>query len=230
VAGNNDFDHFAVYNSIVQKASSGGLIWNDNGPSNNSYSQCPTADYNLFRPFSVNTETLSYSCGGGGTTFANPPGFIASGTHNKVGLAYAINFTALNPTTYASNDFHLLPGSAAIDAGTYMMRASSGATGTTVSVLGNGGSNDPRNYFIGPASYLDAVPDQIMIAGSDCGARTITAMTSTSISFSGSACTWTTGAGIHLPWSGSAPDMGAFEFGLAGLTPPTLISVEPIAP
>jgi len=30
-------------------------------------------------------------------------------------------------------------------------------------------------------------------------------------------CTWPDGAGIHLPWNGNAPDLGAFEFGASGV-------------
>jgi len=48
------------------------------------------------------------------------------------------------------------------------------------------------------------------------------------------ACTWADGAGVSLPWVGSAPDMGAFEYGLGpGRTPvPTvnLVSIVYMTP
>lgn len=102
-----------------------------------------------------------------------------------------------------------------------MFRTNSAGSGTIISVLGNGGSNDPRHYFIGPDSYHQANPDTIQIQGAVCQDAVaqrgsaerakIISMTANSITLDRS-CTWSTGAGIHLPWNGSSPDMGAFEF------------------
>ena len=45
-------------------------------------------------------------------------------------------------------------------------------------------------------------------------------------------CTWADGAGVHWPYNGNAPDLGAYEFGLSntGLAAPTLLSVDPVQP
>jgi hypothetical protein len=103
---------------------------------------------------------------------------------------------------------------------------------------------DPRMYFIAPKSFWKAasVPgaDIIQIKGASCQnaaqdlgsaerARVVS-MTSTSITVD-RPCTWSLYAGIHRPWSGAAPDMGAFEFGSSSQTtpaPPILISVSPV--
>ncbi len=103
---------------------------------------------------------------------------------------------------------------------------------------------DPRMYFVAPNSFwrADKVPgaDVIQIKGATCQnaasdlgsaerARLVS-MTATSITVD-RPCTWPLYAGIHRPWSGAAPDMGAFEFGSSsqtGLAPPALISVNPI--
>jgi hypothetical protein len=165
-----------------------------------------------------------------GSTFAQAAagqtGF--TGPHELIGAVYNPLFVHTDDTTYAKNDFHLQSGSPAIDQGQFLMRANGGgANATTITVVGNGNTNDPRNYFIAPTSYLDATPDTIQIQG--CGQVTITALTATSISFT-PACSWASGAGVHLPWAGTRPDMGAFEFGLqAGgpLPAPTNLRVVP---
>ncbi len=84
--------------------------------------------------------------------------------------------------------------------------------------------SDPRSFFIAPNSNWGIGPnngDTIQIKGAACNnsalelgsterAR-IVSMTGTSISLD-RVCSWTDSAGIHLPWTGSAPDIGAFEY------------------
>jgi hypothetical protein len=41
-------------------------------------------------------------------------------------------------------------------------------------------------------------------------------------------CSWATNKGVHLAWSGNAPDVGAFEFGQGALPAPSLLSVDPL--
>jgi hypothetical protein len=228
-----DTDRVGIYNTIAQKSPANTGIYCDGAPHGSASSgACPTGDYNLFRPDSSDTEALASgggNCGtGGGTTFANPPGFV--GAHSKVGTAFPINFVALDPTVYANNDFHITSGSAAIDAGTCFFRAGNTSSGTTISSLSaGGGATDPRLYFIEPASYKGAVGDTINI-GSD--QVTITSMTATSISFTPST-SWATNDCIHLAYTGSAPDLGVFELGATApppgqIAPPRLLSVDPM--
>jgi hypothetical protein len=228
-----DNNHLAVYNSISQRSSLTTKVWDYEAPHGNTApSLCPISDYNLYVPLAANSEQLAdFNCTGNGTyvagarSYASPPAFI--GAHDKVGSGFTTGFTATNESIWANNDFHLHTGSSAIDAGTYMFHANgAGTNATTITVVGNGGDNDPRDYFISPTSYLNATADTIQIVG--CGVVTITNMTATMITFT-PACSWADGAGVHLPWAGSAPDMGAFEYGLSspgGPSPPTLISAQ----
>jgi hypothetical protein len=164
-----------------------------------------------------------------------------------------------NPSSldYASCDFRPCTGagapvsgctaaSDAIDRGTFFLRANGGGSGNTINVrrgdplsAKNGTDangvleyGDPRNFFMSPATFPGSTGDPIQIEG--CGQRTVTALTATSITFSGAPCTWADNAGVHRPWAGAGPDIGAFETGGTGgggstaPSPPTLLSVEPI--
>jgi hypothetical protein len=240
ISGTNDISYsidnngLYVENSIVQKARAGSSVW-DEAPHGSDPRHCPHSNYNLYRPFSANSETLmtdnSTVCGGATVkTFASP-GTTGSpfGANDKIGTAFPINFVALDPNVYANNDFHVTSGSAAIDAGTCMFFAGSAGSGTTIgSLTPGGGAIDPRLYFIQPSSYKDAVGDLINIGSTRV---TITSMTATSISFT-PAATWAKGACVHLPYNGAAPDMGVYEFGTTGppgqIAPPQLLSVDPI--
>lgn len=227
MAGQADTKRLAVYNSIVQKRPTT-LPWTATAPSNFGTRRCPVSDHNLYRPVSGNAEILSdFDCAGTNgfsmtaKTFASPPAFM--GPNDKIGNAWTIGFAAADDTAYANNDFHLTAGSSAIDGGRFLMRANgSAADAAVIPVLGNGGSNDPRHYFLEPGSYYQAAPDTIQIKGAVCRnaagelgsperAR-ITGMTAAAITLD-RPCAWPDRAGIHLPWNGHAPDIGAFEFG-----------------
>ena len=92
----------------------------------------------------------------------------------------------------------------------------------------NGHLSDPRYFFKSGADYLNAVPDTIQIVGASCaagsptlppGQAVIAATNATTITLD-RPCTWSANAGVSLPWTGTAPDMGAFEFGSGGLAAP----------
>lgn len=97
---------------------------------------------------------------------------------------------------------------------------------------------DPRTYFISPGNHPWASGDVIQIVGTctngagrhgAAGRARIVSMTSSTITLDDT-CTWADGAGVHWPWAGSAPDMGAYEFGLDAQTirAPVLLSVDPL--
>lgn len=186
----------------------------------------PTSLGNCFRPASGDGEPIGVNDGTGwpgSGTYAAPPSWLPAAS-NTVGMACDPRYGTLNLTTYGANSYTLGAGSSAIDAGRFVLRAQgAGNNATTVTVKANGGSGDPRNYFIAPNSYLDATADLIQIQG--CGALRVTGLTATSISFT-PACSWADNAGIHLPWSGSGPDAGPIERAGTVLPPPTLVSVE----
>ena len=185
----------------------------------------PMVMNNCFRPRLSDSESLGAADASAGWpgkgTYANPPSWI--GSTNKVGLTNCDpKFVSLDTTTFANNDFHLQAGSTAIDTGRFLTLANgAGSSSTMITVKANGGSADPRYYFIQPSSYLDAVADTVQIKGATCtNAATelgsaerakITSMNATQI-FLDRICTWPDGAGVHLPWNGNAPDMGAYEY------------------
>ena len=105
-----------------------------------------------------------------------------------------------------AKDYQLQSTSPAINAGTFFMRATApGTNATTISV-----NKDPNRYFVSPSRFYQVPGDRIQIEG--CGEVTITSMSTNSITFT-PACSWTTNAGVHVPWQGSRPDIGAFEYG-----------------
>ena len=185
-------------------------------------------------PYSCCTGLDTGTCNGTGWpglgTYASPPSWI--GATNKVGLAACDpKFTALSTTSFAANDFTLQADSTATDAGRFLMLANgAGSNATTLTVQANGGGSDPRYYFISPVSYLDAVADTIQIKDAVCQnaeaelgsaeRAKIVSMTATAMTLD-RACTWSDNAGVHLPWEGSAPDMGAYEYVGGSPPPPT---------
>jgi hypothetical protein len=249
-------DRIHYHNGISQRRSYNGNPWRSasSGGAAGCGAKLPVATYNLFAPISANTETLAtfdFSPCTDGTSPTGATRTYASGNHpcwigatNRVGSTEDPAFADTSgcdadPSglTFPSTcDFRLGTGSAAIDAGTWFMRASGAGTNeTTISVLGNGAYSDPRYYFIAPwdaaatsdiGMYLDSVGDTIEIQG--CGERTITSMTSTGIAFT-PACSWGDGAGVHLAYQGTAPDLGPHESGESGRpAAPALISVTPV--
>ena len=103
-------------------------------------------------------------------------------------------------------DFHLLPGSPAIAAGTWptaITSASGSGTSFTVS--------DSHWFFAGQsAAWRTVFGDTIQLQG-----QTVTAVIT---SISGNTITvatplsWTNGQGVAMAYPGSAPDVGAFEY------------------
>jgi hypothetical protein len=45
-----------------------------------------------------------------------------------------------------------------------------------------------------------------------CGIREVFSISGNVINFSGLTCNWKSNAMVHVPWNGSAPDIGALEF------------------
>jgi hypothetical protein len=134
-----------------------------------------------------------------------------------------------------------------LDAGGAFCRTTSAGSGTTIPVVCDGVSTDPRHYFPDPANFYQLANDDcrgqgtraadaadagcfdVQIEGG-CGVRQIAAMAATSLSVSGAACAWNAGAMVHVPWSGAAPDLGALEAPAAAASrppAPRLLSVQP---
>jgi hypothetical protein len=203
----------------------------------------PGVYYSCFRSASSDTEALGSGSTWPGTgTYAAPPSWI--GPTNRTTRSTCVpNLIATSTTSWSANDWRLCTGvnapvsgcpgaSSAIDAGTTPLLANGAGSGNTITVRANlGDSGDPRNYLIAQTgSYLNPLPadTEVQIQG-PCGVRHVVRMTATTITFDGSPCSWNDGAMVGRPWNGNAPDQGAIESGGAGLAPPVLISVQPLA-
>lgn len=208
--GSTDYDSWKMFNSLLLKHSASyKLITDHPGSGTRVYSD------NCLRSASADSESIGGTCG----TFSSPTSPCNDGT-NLLGRANCrgatssdLPVTAVSTTSWAANDWTLVADATAIDAGRSYLLANGASSGNTITVKANGGTGDPRNYLIGPASYLDpaAADMQVQIEGA-CGVRTITAMDATTITFDGASCSWADNAMVHEPWNGTAPDMGALEY------------------
>ncbi len=125
------------------------------------------------------------------------------------GAPYSQDATAVTSdplfTNPSSRDFTLQAGSPAIDAGINLTTVTSvSGTGTAIVV-------DDSYYFsdgLGiPGQSGDSIrigADQVTITGVDNDTKTITFTPS---------ITWVQGEGVNYAFSGTAPDMGAYEYG-----------------
>jgi hypothetical protein len=105
-----------------------------------------------------------------------------------------------------NKDFHLKPNSSMIDAGGFL---------TTVA----GASGSGRQMAVEDASYFypgNAIPgetgDLVRLEGLESDVRIVDVDYEKNILGLSESITWKKGQGVSLPWSGSRPDMGAFEF------------------
>lgn len=234
-----DTDGFGIFNTITTRQGGAPPLRAIQGTFNASGlgSLQPKTAYNLFRPALSNTEGFCHNHTGGSNFTQTANNYATKCAYNdptdKIGVAFDPKFVALDPQVYANNNFQLQPGSDAIDAGTCMFRATNAGNGSTITVSSFGCirgvancDGNPAHYFIGPNSYYSATPDRIQIDG--CGVVTVTGFPANNkISFSPSCGSWQNNACVHFPWSGTAPDMGVFEFDTNTLAPPRLLSVTP---
>lgn len=108
----------------------------------------------------------------------------------------------------AAHDFHLAPGSRLIDAAGPLTETIDAGSGTVLAVKdalyfydGNGITGE-----IGDTIQLLGSPETAVVKAIDVKTNTLTL---------DRPLTWTKGQGVALRYAGSAPDMGAFEFGMA---------------
>ncbi len=197
--------------------------WNTNNSGGTQRCLEPIMLNTCFRPLS-NSSPLGFShsnCSNFSTgTYETPPDFLQSSTNKLNTTTCMPNFANISGAcatgTYSACDFTPGSGSSLIDAGRTFLLANGAGTGNTINVKANGGKGDPEDFFIAPNSFyladqLPATYRQVQISGS-CGVRDITSLSATSITFSGPACSWSDNAGVHIPYAGAAPDIGAIEF------------------
>jgi hypothetical protein len=158
--------------------------------------------------------------------------FTSVGTPNiNVGIVRDDhNMTNVNPLFLDTTDggpwsqtqpnLALQSGSPAVDAGAWLT--------TITSVSGSGTSftvADPNFFFAGMTAATRTLPgDSIQLQGQSATA-TITSISGNTITVA-TPLTWTYGQGVALPYSGSAPDVGAFEcYGCAPGAAPSEVSL-----
>ncbi len=105
----------------------------------------------------------------------------------------------------SANDFHLQSDSPMIDAGTFLTSTAGAGSGTVMQV-------DDAGYFYDGFGISGEVGDLIRLDGQTVTARIVTVDYDTHTLTLNTSLTWTAGQGISLAYSGSAPDIGAYEY------------------
>ncbi len=130
------------------------------------------------------------------------PGYFFSNIENNP------QFVTYNPGAN-SFDLHLLSNSGAIDQAVNLTTTTAAGTGTAIGVVDVGYFNDGYGGM--------AAADSIQI-GSEV-VNIVSIDRTNNILNVDRSITWTNGAGVNLPYNGSAPDIGAYEFGGAIASP-----------
>jgi parallel beta-helix repeat protein len=107
----------------------------------------------------------------------------------------------------AGGDFHLAPGSSMIDKGAFLTKTVGAGSGTELPVA-------DASWFYDGHGIPGESGDGIQLEGQRDGARVIEVDLAGNRLRLDRALTWTAGQGVALRYSGSRPDVGAFESGL----------------
>lgn len=128
---------------------------------------------------------------------------------DKAGDTVENNYS-VNPRFVNENerDFHLQSNSPMIDKGSFLTITTDAGSGTSIRV------KDAR-YFMDGWGIIEG--DAIQIEGQSQVVRIINVDYKNNIITVDASISWTKGKGIGLPYKGSAPDIGAFEFGKEGI-------------
>jgi hypothetical protein len=101
-------------------------------------------------------------------------------------------------------DFHLRAGSSVIDTGSFVAEAETTGNGTALPV-------DDAGWFYDGFGIPGEAGDLIQIEGHSDPVRVISVDYATDTLTLATSASWRRGDGVHLAYSGQAPDMGAFE-------------------
>jgi len=136
----------------------------------------------------------------------------------KDGISYGNSYASADDQTVINNswnatdpkftdpengDFTLQSSSPCIDAGAWLAVTRSAGSGTSIPV------ND-ASFFIDGWNIIDG--DLIQLQGQSVTARITNVNYDTNTITVNGSLTWTNGQGVSLSYSGSAPDIGAYEF------------------
>lgn len=109
-----------------------------------------------------------------------------------------------DPSVY---DFHLQSTSPCIDIGGFVTTTTQAGQGTEIPVDDASYFSDGFGVVEGDRIQLEGETARLQILSIDYGQNLLTVDTD---------ATWTAGQGVSLPYQGTAPDIGAFEFGEEG--------------
>lgn len=143
-------------------------------------------------------------CAGGGSQ-VNVPDPVAVVMQNNALVTSDPGFV-----NAAARDYHLNSGSAQIDAGSFLTQADGAGTSSTSLIV-----DDPYVFFPGHG-IAGEQGDLIQFSGQTATARITAINYATRTLTLATALTWSDNQGVSLPYNGSAPDRGAFEFVAGG--------------
>lgn len=211
----NDVQYYMTGSGDHDHVWRGNLFWGSIGW---GFNGTPTGMRVMNNTFSVFGSGGNWGVGGVGKALNNifsPPG--SDGHHGDVdyGLVSPVpccsdrgphDLWGVDPkfVDFTNRDFHLQSTSRAINAGTFLTTATSSGSGTQLPVA------DAKLFVDG---FGVAEGDLIQLQGQTQTARITSINDATNTLTLDRALTWTSGQGVSLPYSGSAPDLGAFEFG-----------------
>jgi len=138
-----------------------------------------------------------------------------AGTGNQAVLVFLVNsWNDTDPMFRdpASGDFRLCAGSPCIDTGQFLTKLRSNGSGRTLEVEDAGYFCDGWGIVEGDYIQLEGTDEAIQIASIDYANNIITLKEGAS---------WQVGQGVSLPFLGTKPDIGAFEY-LGGIMPKSI--------
>ncbi len=159
-------------------------------------------------------QNTNCSGSGGQTNIGNSTAVVLS---NNATLTSAPPFV-----NESSRDLQLQPSSPLVDTGVFVTQTSGAGSGTTMTVA------DALPFFDG-FGIRGEVGDTIRLQNSSATARIVAIDYATNRLTLDRSMTWTSGQGVHLNYSGNAPEPGAHEVGGGSSTtpnPPTNVRVN----
>ena len=200
-------DDVVVLNNIVGGHKQGDSGWMD---SKNFH-----VDYNLYTNDQGTPKLVDYSDGASNweplitlsemqTILANSSSVSGNEAHSFIADPEFVNATSRPVGDYQTQgfDFSLQSNSPAIDAGTFLTETTSSGSGTTLTV-------DDAKFF---SDGLNATQGDLIVVGNNDPVRITDVNYSTNQLTLNQSISWNDNDNVSLPYSGSAPDIGAYEY------------------
>ncbi|MFX0195092.1 MAG: DUF1565 domain-containing protein [Candidatus Hodarchaeota archaeon] len=134
------------------------------------------------------------------STVTGDPGFISAPFDNEFTLFHGSEWIEMNIRHY---NFRLRHDSQSIDKGAFLTRTTSGGSGTIIQV-------GTARYFTDGFGIEDQ--GDVIQVGSNSPVRVTHVDYDNNIITVDRSISWNNGDGVSLPYNGSAPDIGAFEY------------------